>query len=142
MRFFWGFVSACAIVIVICMFMIFNPHCAQATQVDFSLTLPNLRADSLNCQIASSDSLKNLGTIAMYVSTTSALTDSVLVISANVAGQEGKQFLFSAQQPAGTTRWYWGITRDLLDRRACKSNVISKTTGIGPPWRILDLRVR
>lgn len=115
---------------------------ARAAQVDFSCTLPLFHADSLNCQIATTDTLKDLATVAVYSSSSAALTDSVLVLSANVPGQEGKAFNFSAQQATWTTRWYWNITRDVGGHRACKSNVVMRTVTAGPPMRVTDLRAR
>lgn len=115
---------------------------AQSATVNLGLTLPLFRADSTNCQVASTDTLKDLNTVAAYVSTTSALLDSTLVSSGNVAGMQGKPYNFSTQQPTWSTRWYWAITRDVLDHRACKSNVWAVTVTGGPPARITDLHTR
>lgn len=115
---------------------------ARAAQVDFTCTLPAFRADSTNCQLSSADSLKDLATVVVYVSTTAALADSALVLTQGVPGQEGKLFNFSAQQPTWTTRWYWLVTRDSRNGRACRSNAVARTVYGGPPGRVTDLRAR
>jgi hypothetical protein len=114
--------------------------CASAAQVSMGLTLPLFRADSTNCTIATADTVKNLATLAVYSSTTAAITDSTLVYSANVGGLYGRPYTFAVQQPTWTTRWYFAVTRDSLNLRACRGNVISKTVTAGPPGRVLDLR--
>jgi hypothetical protein len=113
--------------------------CAAAATVNLGLTLPLFRADTTNCAIASADTVKNLATIAVYAATSAAIVDSTLVYSANVAGLYGRPYAFSVQQPTWTTRWYFCVTRDSLNLRACRSNVISRTVTAGPPGRTTDL---
>jgi hypothetical protein len=131
-----------ALLIALALVAIFSPHWARAAQVDMTFTLPLFRADSTNCQLSSTDTLKNLASVSVYASTTSALIDSAIVLSANVPGMQGKPYAFSVSQPTWTTRWYWVVTRDSLNLRACRSNVFMRTVTSGPPWRVLDLRAR
>lgn len=112
----------------------------RAAPVDMTLTLPLYRADS-SCA-ATPDTVKNLSTLILYSSSTAALTDSTVVLTANVGGLYGKAYPFTVQQGPGT-RWYWCVTRDSSNVRSCdKSNAFAKTVLAGPPWRITDLRAR
>jgi hypothetical protein len=113
--------------------------CAAAAPVNMALTLPLFRADTTNCAIASADTVTNLSTLIVYAATTAAITDSTMVYTANVAGLFGRPYQFTVQQPTWTTRWYFCVTRDSLNLRACRSNVIARTVTAGPPGRTSDL---
>lgn len=113
--------------------------CATAATVNLGLTLPLFRADTTNCAIASPDTVKNLATLAVYASSSAAIADSTLVYTANVAGLYGRPYTFAVQQPTWSTRWYFCVTRDSLNLRACRSNVIARTVTAGPPGRTSDL---
>jgi len=129
----------CHLAIAIAIAVTLLSGCAAAAPVNMALTLPLFRADTTNCALASADSVKNLATLTVYSSTTAAITDSTLVFSANVGGLYGRPYLFTVQQPTWTTRWYFCVTRDSLNLRACRSNVISRTVTAGPPGRTTDL---
>lgn len=127
-----------------CLVLLWWASTGKAATVDFACTLPTFLADSVTCAVQP-DSLKNLGTVVVYVSTSASLTDSTVVLTQAVAGQEGRAFNFSATQPTWTTRWYWLVTRDLAvpSHRSCgRSNVVARTVYGGVPNRVTDLRSR
>jgi hypothetical protein len=115
--------------------------CAHAVPVDLDLTLPLYY--SVGCATDTPDTVKTLKDLAIYASTTSALTDSVLLFTASVRGLYGRPYTARIDRPPNSTWFVWNITWDsLYVARSCKSNVVRLVMPGRAPKSITDLRSR
>ena len=107
--------------------------CAAAAPVTFDMTVPLYNASlTAPCTAAVGDTCKDVSQAYIYRRAQGApASDSLLVLTLNVAGLFGKPVTFTVEQPEGTYL-YWTAVSDATGNRSCNSPLVSKAIVLTP----------